>query len=588
MVIPLNALLRGWQRPKDALLAPQRPDRMTMLQRIARPLQSINLYPLFLLLASLLTAALLAMVQCILVWQSNWNQASLYIPSLLVFLLPTILIFGGIALANHWWLSGAERVSARRAAWTALAARLACLMLIPLGMTYLGYQADVAREGVMSADALNAAHSAWTNANAALPISTIWTRASGDNTGGITVIAVILYRLLSMDMARPLLLGLAAAFFSTFSVAATYRFGELVFPRKIAVIAAWIVALYPEAVMIGSSHLQTGYLAAWFGILMFGLAGLFIRRSPEGELADLPSPWVCLLIAIFAMAGTFFISTQFFQLLLFVVPISLVWFVDARSKISRWIWIAGGALLGGVLLLFVLNQLNLISSHWDFITIEGKYLFGAAWTEFDKAAASNGQDMFQGAIASLPRAYAFVVAGFYGILQPVLPASIGFRNTTDTGGAFWQILGIWRGLGWYPMLLFVFYAGLSAFGGIRPRHPETLMALFFWVIAYAGSYRAMGDQWDNPRYRLFVLIPMALLAAWGWYRFRQKNDMWFYRLLWPFAFGVSGLTIWYILRYYFAVKFPPVQSLAVLVVLSFGVFFLMLLYSFVRRKKRAA
>jgi hypothetical protein len=558
---------------------------MTILQRIHRPFPSFPMFPFYLLIASLLTAGVLAAVQSLLVWKFNWDQTSFLIPAFFVFLLPALFAFGTIALTNDWWLHGEERASARRAAWVALGLRLAALVLIPLGMTYLGYAADTMREGIMSTDALNAVHSAWTNANADLSLPAIWTRASGDNTGGITVIAVVLYRLFSMDVGRPLLLGLAAVIFSSLTVLATYRFGELVFPRTIANIAAWIVAIYPEAVMIGSNHLQAGYLAALLGLLLFGLAAAFIRTSPEGVITDLPSRWVCLVIAILAAAGIYFISTQFFQLLLLIVPISLVWFSDPHTiagRLFRWV---GGIALGIALLLFLLNQFNLISPHWDVITLEGKYLFGAAWTEFDKAAAQGGQDMFQGAIASMPRAYAFVVAGFYGVLQPVLPAALGFRNTLDAGGAFWQILGIWRGLGWYPMLLFVFYAGVSAFGGIRPRYPETLMALFFWVIAYAGSYRAMGDQWDNPRYRLFVLIPMALLAAWGWYRFRQKNDIWFYRLLWPFVFGVLGLTVWYVLRYYFAIKFPPVQSLGVLVLLSFGVFFIMLIVSFLRRKK---
>jgi hypothetical protein len=558
---------------------------MTILPSRARRFPTLNLFPLFLLLASLLSVALLAAVQSILIWKYTWADASFYFAGFMSFLLPTIMVFAVVAITNHWCLGGDERAPARQAAWSGLAVRLACLMLIPLGMTFLGYAADSTREGVMSTDALNAVHTAWTHANAASSVFSAWSNSSGDNTGGITVLAVIIYRLFSMDVARPLLLGLAAVLFSSLSVAAVYRFGELVFPRKIANIAAWIVALYPEAAMIGSSHLQAGYLAALLGMLLFGLAAIFIRRSPESEILDLPAPWICLFIAGMAVGGIYFISNQFFQVTLLVVPVCLIWFSDPHSRIGRWIWLVGKALFWTAIVLFVLNQFNLIPSRWDLFSLELKYMFGAAWTEFEKMAALGGQDMFAGAISSLPRSYAFVVAGFYGILQPVLPAAIGFRNATESGGAFWQMLGIYRGLGWYLMLLFVFYAGVSAFGGIRPRHPETLMALYFWVIAYAGSYRAMGDQWDNPRYRLFVLIPMALLAAWGWVRFRQKNDIWFYRLLWPFLFGVSGLTVWYILRYYFAVKLPPVQSLAVLVALSFGIFFLMLLISFVRRKK---
>jgi predicted membrane channel-forming protein YqfA (hemolysin III family) len=94
------------------------------------------------------------------------------------------------------------------------------------------------------------------------------------------------------------------------------------------------------------------------------------------------------------------------------------------------------------------------------------------------------------------------------------------------------------------------------------RKPEFILGVIFWAIAIIGSFRAFGDQWDNPRYRMFAFIPMALLAAWAWVEWREKRDPWFLRITIPFAVAVIGLTVWYLLRDYAGVKFPVVTSLA--------------------------
>jgi hypothetical protein len=159
---------------------------------------------------------------------------------------------------------------------------------------------------------------------------------------------------------------------------------------------------------------------------------------------------------------------------------------------------------------------------------------------------------------------AFLLAALYGLLQPVLPAAIGHRNLTAQGGSFWQALGIYRSLGWYILLPVLIYGSLKSLRGLISRKPEVILAVIFWGIAFIGSYRAFGDQWDNPRYRFFAFVPMALLAAWGWVEGREKRDPWFLRIAIPFAVAVIGLTIWYILRDYAGVQFPVLVSLAVL------------------------
>ena len=213
-----------------------------------------------------------------------------------------------------------------------------------------------------------------------------------------------------------------------------------------------------------------------------------------------------------------------------------------------------------MIVLHVLNLRDVISSHSDYFYTQYHYLYGMAWTEYNKMVVAGGGDLFQTVFVTMDRTAAFLLAALYGLLQPVLPAAIGHKNQTTVGGSFWQALGIYRSLGWYLLLPLLFYGALKSLRGLFSRKPELILAVIFWAIAFIGSYRAFGDQWDNPRYQFFAFVPMALLAAWAWIEYREKKDAWFLRIAIPFAVAVIGLTVWYILRDYAGVQFPVVAS----------------------------
>jgi len=228
--------------------------------------------------------------------------------------------------------------------------------------------------------------------------------------------------------------------------------------------------------------------------------------------------------------------------------------------------------------------LDVIPSDWDFLNTQYKYIYGMAWEEFDKMAAAGGGDLFQKLLTTMERGQAFLLAAVYGIAQPVLPAAIGHRSlTAEGGGQFWQALGIFRGLGWYLLLPLLIYGTLKSLRGILSRNAETILMLIFWFAAFVGSYRAFGDQWDNPRYRLFALAPMALLAAWAWTIRREASDPWFTRIAVPFGVATAALTAWYLLRDYAMVDFPAAASIAGIGAIAVAAFFLTWLFT--RRKK---
>jgi len=128
----------------------------------------------------------------------------------------------------------------------------------------------------------------------------------------------------------------------------------------------------------------------------------------------------------------------------------------------------------------------------------------------------------------------------------VLPAAIA-------DPAVWPMraLGILRGLGWYALLPFLLYSLRSIWKTADKR--ERLAWLWLWLVSWAwiiiSAARAGGDQWDNPRYRVILLLFQAALAAQALIWQRATRDRWLGRIL-----AVEGVFLvlfgyWYISRY---------------------------------------
>jgi hypothetical protein len=518
--------------------------------------------------AAIFISAAVAASQGVALGGNPWWYADVFWPNFLVFLIPSFLALGLVEVCNRFLLPGPVGEFPRKWAWWALGMRVAFLIIVPLAMQLWGYPSDKNRIGLVETDALNATSKAWNAAQSNQPVLETWTQGSGDNTGGITVMGVIIFRLFSSDQERALLLGLLAAAVSALTVIPTFRLANELFSERVARVAAVIVAVYPEAVMLGALDVQQGYLALVLGVELLAVAGLMLWKKPDPGKLGAPRPVIAAVALVLSLVAMFLLSYQFFILSIFCGALFAVWLADPRRRVGRILWIAGGL---GVLVLIVMHILSLrdvIPSDSDYLYSQYHYLYGLAWSEYDKIAATGGGDLFQSVLATMDRTVAFLLAALYGLLQPVLPAAIGHRNQTAVGGSFWQALGIYRSLGWYLALPLLFYGTLKSVRGLFSRKPELMLAVIFWAIAFIGSYRAFGDQWDNPRYRFFAFVPMVLLAAWAWVEGREKRDPWFLRIAIPFAVAVIGLTIWYLLRDYAGVQFPVVASLGVLVALA--------------------
>ncbi|MBN1440183.1 MAG: hypothetical protein JW929_12315 [Anaerolineales bacterium] len=512
-----------------------------------------------------------------------WWYAEVFWPNFLVFLIPMLLAFGLIEVATRYWLPGGGGEFARRCTWGAFAARLAFLIVAPILMLMWGYESNRNLKGLVQLDAINATDTAWHAAASGGSVLEAWGRGPGDNTGGITVLGVALFRMLSPDLERTLLLGLVACAVTSLTVIAVYRLASGLFSPRVAGAAALAAAVFPEAVMIGASHQQMGYITLIFSTALLAIAGLIRSRGPVSEAGGLPERKAAAVLLVLSAVLGFVVSQQFAVLGVICGAVFAIWLSDPRRRIGRILWIGAGVVIAVLIVLRVLAAADIISSDWDYLFGQYRYLYGMAWSEFEKMVDAGGGDFFQTVLAGMEKGPAFALAGIYGLVRPALPAAIGYRNPAAQGGFFWQLLNLYRSLGWYLILPVLLYGTLKAVRGILKRNPEFILAALFWFVALVGSYRAFGDEWDNPRYRLFALAPMALLSAWAWTAQRESRDPWFLRIVIPFATATAALTVWYILRDYANLDFPAVPSILVIGAITAAAFVVSL---FVVRPKK--
>jgi len=522
---------------------------------------------LILILAAVAAAAALAATQGAVLGDDPWS-AAVFWPNFLVFVIPMILGFGLIELCNRLFLAGEGGAFARTCTWWALGSRLAFLILAPVAMLLWGYSSNRDLKGLIQRDAINAVDTAWYASQPGNSLIDSFRRGPGDNTGGITTAGMVVFRLLSPGQERTLLLGLFASVLTSLTVIAVYRLGRGFFPPGAAKVAAVIAAVYPEAVMIGSSHQQLGYITLIFSLGLLALAAIIRNAEPVPGDPALPKRRDAVILLVLTILLGLFTAIKFSILGILCGLAFALWLSDPKKRIGRILWIGAGAAVAVLVVIRILSAFDVIPSAWDVLFQQYRYLYSMAWDEFDKLKAAGGGDFFQTVLMTMEKGPAFILAAVYGLVRPALPAAIGYRNASAEGGFFWQLLNFYRSLGWYLLLPVLLYGTLKSLRGILARKPETIFMLIFWIVALVGSYRAFGDEWDNPRYRLFAIAPITLLAAWGWITQREQKDPWFMRIVIPFAVATVSLTVWYILRDYALLNFPAIPSIALIGVIT--------------------
>ena len=444
-----------------------------------------------------------------------------------------LLVLGLLAASALWRSAGSQRALG----WMLL---VSLVLRIGLGIFFsyvlpiYGNDNDVHHGGYIYRDAYTYDTQAWGLAASGDPLWKSFDRSYGidDQYGGLTFTLSLTYRLLSPDAHRPWLTLLLSALIAALGVALAWKGARRAWGEGVAMVLGWIMALYPESLFSGGSQIREPFLLLFIAMLFW------VAATWQGNRQR--SAWVWLTGGTL---GLFLFSPGVAVAALVVMGI---WVWLARKEIHvRWWWVAGVAaviVLAGYLFSEIVagtlqvqggTLANLVN--WLKITMN----FGAYVT-------TESSGWLQAIFGVLPKSLhlPFIVA--YGVAQPVLPAAIA-----DPGVWPVRVIGILRGLGWYALLPFLLYSLRPIWKTTDQRTRMAWMwlwiAVWFWIIL--ASARAGGDQWDNPRYRVILLMFQAALAAYSLLWARQMHDRWLGRSL-----AVEGVFLllfgyWYFSRY---------------------------------------
>ncbi len=452
-----------------------------------------------------------------------------------------LLALGLSALAALWRWANAGRILA----WMLL---LTLFLRLGLGiaLTYIlpvaGNPTDVQQAGYVFRDAFTRDTQAWDLASSTSPIWAAFAKSyrggaahSGDQYGGLLALSALVYRCLSPDNHRPWLVILLAALVAAIGVALTWKAARQVWGASVAAPAAWIMALYSESILVGSSQMREPFLITFVVMLFWGAvdwksgrrAWLWAAGGLAGMLLFSPG------MVIFAL-----LITGGFLWLRRGVHISCR--VGAAQRLALAVLGVG---IAAVLLLWLGLARGSFAGASLFETFGNWLFYSAKWDTYLTQRASDGlQPLFD----ALPDSLHIPLVTVYGLGQPVLPAAIASPGVWPM-----RVLGILRGLGWYALLPFLLYS-------LRPilmttERRERLPWLWLWLATWGwivlSSFRAGGDQWDNPRYRVIFLLFQAILAAKALTWQRESRDRWLGRLLAVEGVFLALFGYWYTDRY---------------------------------------
>jgi hypothetical protein len=478
---------------------------------------------------------------------SAFSAGSFWLGWLKCGLLSALLGFG---LIRVWRLVGAGRTLAVLMLVTFII-RIGFGIFLNQGLPVLGFDNPVQNTGYVFSDAHDrdqAAYQMAVSGNAWLP--QIKANIAADQYGGLLTLSALIYWIFSADVQRPLLMVL----FSAAAMAAGLAFLFAVINRKwgvkMAVIAAWIYALYPDGVLLGSSQMREPILIGMTCLLLWSVLDWKSKPIRSLIFGLIISAVTCLFsIPGAGAAFTVVLGLVFFEwlqdqsnprmrkmaLLMFAVFLGLV-------GVAGWMWLKNGL------------------SYEYFMTQSGSGWITALLEQYGK--------QFQ-----IP----FIT--FYGLTQPLLPAAL-----VDSSVPIWKCIAIFRAAGWYFIIPFLIYGLFAVFKARKEENRTVLiflgLALAAWILI--SSLRAGGDQWDNPRYRTTFLPWIAILTAWVWLKVRQQKSAWFWRIVAVEGVFVAVFLDWYLYRNF---NFGPLIPFPVLMLILACAAVLILVGGFIWDKK---
>jgi hypothetical protein len=443
----------------------------------------------------------------------------------------------GILWAGWWGIKADRHLSLSRGlAYLLVGAallRLAAGVFWFVALPRWGYHSAVERAGYVMADAHARDTGAWKLANSRRPLWQAFTDEKlGDQYGGLLFLSAFTYRYLGGSAHYPLLIVVLAAAFSALAVLFTWAFACRSWGKRVAGWAAVILAVYPEAVLLGSSQMREAFMMTLAVAAFYGLVRYWQDHS-----------WPAFGWVVGALLFCLPISPPVTALLLGMLALQLIALDNWQILRRRWLWLA----LGGLALLSVAA----ISIVWGRIAPKefSNPLALIAWwlkqaARWQSYFTRHGSPLVRKTFKQTPTwSHLFILAG-YGVVQPFLPAAL-----VEGSIPLWKGIAIWRALGWAVLLPLLFYAPWRAWQKQGQHGLAVGLSLVVWLVVLIAAVRSGGDQWDNPRYRVTFVGMQIALVVWAWLGSGRHPDPWLKRTYISTGIFLAWFLLWYLGRY---------------------------------------
>jgi hypothetical protein len=452
-----------------------------------------------------------------------------------------------------------------RVALIAFFLRLGIGAALTLLLPVYGYQDNSEHyAGYFYTDSYIRDNQAWELASSGQPLTTAFSgRYSGDQYGGMLAISAFIYRFLSPDVHRPFLILILNAAASAIGVLCLWKASGRWFGEKTALLAAWIFALYPESVLLGSTQMREAIVIPLIAVAYFGLTEIQSGKN---------SGWAWIVLS-----GLIMVPIQpLVSFISFAVLLGM-WLFDPDTlralQLRRKIFIIAISLS---ILLVALLVASSVLVNLPSLQNAGPLSIYLSWFKnnfaFQSYMLERSSGMFQSLINGIGERWRWLIILVYGIAQPVLPAIVG----DPTAQPMLRVIGFLRAAGWYALVLFLIYGTLGVLRSRQEtrRYQLIWISLVNWAWIMVSALNAGADQWDNPRYRVVLLVWQVVLAAWAWEWARSRNDAWLWRWLVVELVFVGLFTEWYVGRYYPGIIHLDIKWMSLLTLLVCGLILL--------------
>jgi len=367
-----------------------------------------------------------------------------------------------------------------------------------------------------------------------------------DQYGGLLAFSALVYRYLSPDAHRPLMLILLSAIVAALGISFFWKAVNKVFGEKVAWASAWIFALYPESILLGASIMREPYLLTFSAMALWGFINSgVLELAPAKNASELADSKVASRVWLaLGLLGMLLVSpaVAIAHLIIFA---GWVFFANEQRSISwKAVLVFAVIFFAGLFFLSAsLNRSGEFNASSPLSVVNDWLRLAVKWNAYGIERDSGWvQKLFD----ELPQWMHLPFVAMYGILQPVLPAALVAPTLP-----IWKMIYILRALGWYallPAMILSFGAGAGSGLG-KKRNVILWLALLTWTWILLAALRGGGDMWDNPRYRTILFLWQAILAGVVWVWWREMRPAWFVRVVACEVAFLVVFTQWYVNRY---------------------------------------